>query len=286
MLQFSGRTAPVRSIDDVRLPRTVGRQRERWRQEPAAGRTCERLITLSTSTSRSGTRATLAASPVRACTSSNSRVFSIAITAWSAKVLRSSICRSVNGRTSVRRTRGLLRSPRWRGPEGPPIWCGGRGGGQSRSPRDTGRRSACVVSDLRCSVEDGASHNGPTRYGHCGTQWAQQCNRPVVGDEAKHVALDPTDPRVMRHRRGGPRSTPSRQKCGSRSVDQVEIARKMSAVAACCSRASASSRLSSSHWRIDRRQVDACGGHVGALNLWIIGKIDRRCTDDVLPAWT
>ena len=34
-------------------------------------------------------------SRVRACTSSNSRAFSIAITAWSAKVVTSSICRSV-----------------------------------------------------------------------------------------------------------------------------------------------------------------------------------------------
>ena len=41
-------------------------------------------------------------SRVRACTSSNSRTFSIAITAWSAKVVTSSICLSVNGRT-VRR---------------------------------------------------------------------------------------------------------------------------------------------------------------------------------------
>jgi hypothetical protein len=32
-----------------------------------------------------------------------SRTFSIAITAWSAKVLTSSICLSLNGRTSVRR---------------------------------------------------------------------------------------------------------------------------------------------------------------------------------------
>jgi hypothetical protein len=39
---------------------------------------------------------------VRACTSSNSRTFSIAITAWSAKVVASSICFSVNGRTVVR----------------------------------------------------------------------------------------------------------------------------------------------------------------------------------------
>src|SRR5262245_32599803 len=34
---------------------------------------------------------------VRACTSSNSRTFSIAITAWSAKVSTNSICLSVNG---------------------------------------------------------------------------------------------------------------------------------------------------------------------------------------------
>ena len=34
--------------------------------------------------------------------SSNSRTFSIAITAWSAKVVTSSICLSVNGRTSAR----------------------------------------------------------------------------------------------------------------------------------------------------------------------------------------
>ena len=44
----------------------------------------------------------LAQLAVRACTSSNSRVFSMAITAWSAKVVTSSICLSVNGRT-VRR---------------------------------------------------------------------------------------------------------------------------------------------------------------------------------------
>jgi hypothetical protein len=39
---------------------------------------------------------------VRACTSSNSRTFSIAITAWSAKVVTSSISLSLNGRTLVR----------------------------------------------------------------------------------------------------------------------------------------------------------------------------------------
>jgi len=36
-------------------------------------------------------------SRVRACTSSNNRTFSIAITAWSANVVTSSICLVVNG---------------------------------------------------------------------------------------------------------------------------------------------------------------------------------------------
>src|SRR5215472_10192602 len=41
-------------------------------------------------------------SRVRACTSSNRRAFSIAMTAWSAKVVTSSICLSVNGCTVLR----------------------------------------------------------------------------------------------------------------------------------------------------------------------------------------
>ena len=40
-------------------------------------------------------------SRVRCCSASNSRTFSIAITAWSAKVVTSSICLSVNGRAAV-----------------------------------------------------------------------------------------------------------------------------------------------------------------------------------------
>ena len=42
-------------------------------------------------------------SRLRSCSSLNSRTFSMAITAWSAKVSRSAICFSENGRTSVRR---------------------------------------------------------------------------------------------------------------------------------------------------------------------------------------
>ena len=40
---------------------------------------------------------------LRACSSVNSRTFSIAMTAWSANVFNSAIWRSVNGRTSRRR---------------------------------------------------------------------------------------------------------------------------------------------------------------------------------------
>ena len=41
-----------------------------------------------------------ASARLRACNSANSRAFSMAITAWSAKVSKSATCRSVNGRTS------------------------------------------------------------------------------------------------------------------------------------------------------------------------------------------
>ena len=49
-------------------------------------------------------------SRVRACNSPSSRAFSIAMTAWSAKVRTSSICRSVNGST---RFRERPITPRW-----------------------------------------------------------------------------------------------------------------------------------------------------------------------------
>ena len=57
----------------------------------------ERLMTLSTSLVAVWCSSDSCSSRVRACTSSKSRAFSIAITAWSAKVVRSSICFSVKG---------------------------------------------------------------------------------------------------------------------------------------------------------------------------------------------
>ena len=62
-------------------------------------------MTLSTSAVAVCCSSDSVSSRVRACTSSNSRTFSIAITAWSAKVVTSSICLSVNGSTARARQR-------------------------------------------------------------------------------------------------------------------------------------------------------------------------------------
>ena len=62
----------------------------------------ERLMTLSTSAVAVCCWSNRESSRVRACTSSNSRTFSIAITAWSAKVFKISICRFGNNPASAR----------------------------------------------------------------------------------------------------------------------------------------------------------------------------------------
>ena len=62
----------------------------------------EREMTPSTSDVAVCCSSDSASSRVRCCSASNKRTFSIAITAWSAKVVTSSICLSVNGRTVLR----------------------------------------------------------------------------------------------------------------------------------------------------------------------------------------
>jgi hypothetical protein len=62
----------------------------------------ERLMTLSTSLVAVWYSSDSSSSRVRACNSPSSRAFSIAMTAWSAKVRTSSICRSVYGSTRFR----------------------------------------------------------------------------------------------------------------------------------------------------------------------------------------
>ena len=57
----------------------------------------ERLMTLEHLGGRGLVFERFCSSRLLACSASNSRVFSMAITAWSAKVFSSSICLSVNG---------------------------------------------------------------------------------------------------------------------------------------------------------------------------------------------
>ena len=64
-------------------------------EAPVAAATATRLMTLKNVARRGLVFERFLSSRVRACTSSNSRTFSIAITAWSAKVCKSSICLSV-----------------------------------------------------------------------------------------------------------------------------------------------------------------------------------------------
>ena len=83
----------------------------------------------------------------------NSRTFSIAITAWSAKVSRSAICLSVNGRTSVRRMRNEA--------DGRPSRSSGvarKSGCRSREPRpDSGNSVAWREGSGMWTVVDRAS---------------------------------------------------------------------------------------------------------------------------------
>ena len=65
-----------------------------------AGRAADNLRALPRSPSAAPT--TRLVRVVRCCSASNSRVFSMAITAWSAKVSTNLICLSVNGRTAAR----------------------------------------------------------------------------------------------------------------------------------------------------------------------------------------
>ena len=79
-------------------PSTSGGAPRRWRRTPAARPTATRR-------SPSGPRPSRCCCSSASCVSLNSRTFSIAIAAWSAKVRSSAMCLSSKGCTSVRRTR-------------------------------------------------------------------------------------------------------------------------------------------------------------------------------------
>ena len=97
----------------------------------------ERLMTLSTSLVAVWYSSDSSRSRVRGCNSPSSRAFSIAMTAWSAKVRTSSICRSVNGSTRFRARYDAERPSR--AAAAPQGWYDTRPS-QPRSPRSPGRR--------------------------------------------------------------------------------------------------------------------------------------------------
>jgi hypothetical protein len=165
----------------------------------------------------------------------------MAITAWSAKVLTSSICRSVNGRTSARRTKITpMASPalNQRDAEG-------------GTPTDLERNLPALgvfirfgqdICDLnRSPVDDGTPVNAPTHkwYGVLSDR-ATQGNLPMVGDEAQTIAKHLKDRRAL-HRRVADSTSESRTLCRSRADRLTTF--KTSAMTVCCSRASVSSRV-------------------------------------------
>ncbi len=71
-----------------------------WRRAPAGCPSASGDDAAESRSLLSAAPAPRVSSRLRSCNSLNSRTFSMAITAWSAKVSSSAICLSVNGRTS------------------------------------------------------------------------------------------------------------------------------------------------------------------------------------------
>ena len=183
---------------------------------------------------------------VRASSSLNSRTFSIAITAWAAKVVTSLICASENGRAAGRqivtapigipsRSIGTASTVRWLR-----IDCGGMS--VFRILRDVG------------DVDDPALQHGPA---HCElAPRPSRKGRPHALDlrrceaearcERQELPLEAEQVTARRPRIDAPRFRTIVSKTGWTSVGELEMTRRISLVAVCCSRASVSSRFRAS----------------------------------------
>ena len=177
---------------------------------------------------------------VRSCSSGNSRTFSIAITAWSAKVCSSAICLSVKGRISVRKT--------VMAPIGIAL-----------------AHAAARPRVVRMPLAPDGGGDVRVLSGHLGEQVRnvdRRRNRTIVRPETDPRVIGLAGPasRLERTGRGGPRASshgprPGRSArsgprtaraalstmasiTGCRSVGELEMTRRMSAVAVCCSSAS------------------------------------------------
>ena len=140
----------------------------------------------------------LSSSRVRAWTSSNSRVFSIAITAWSAKVSTSSTCLSPNGRTSARRMRiAPMASPPRRGARR--ARCATRSAARAHDPPGTRPRSACTSATwIGLPLNDGAAANSSTHERpRVFPDRSREGDLSMMGGKAKNIALHLKDRGVV-----------------------------------------------------------------------------------------
>ena len=145
-------------------------------------------------------------SPVRSLSSLNSRTFSIAITAWSAKVFKRSICLSLNSSTSRRATviapiglpsrsigtESMVRQPGLGDAQMREFGIGGHIGDMRHLPRqDRARRQAAAAGRERKYAVDRVELGG---------------GQAVMGDKVDQRAVEPEDAAVGRarqRRRGG-----------------------------------------------------------------------------------
>ena len=224
-------------------------------------------------------------SRLRSSSSWNSRAFSMAMTAWSAKVSSSAICWSGEGPDlSTRRARWC----RWQRP---------------RAAGDGEDGPMPLRSDVLTAVADPAGGHGCDRRGRRGSpvprRTARSMQRPgraaslAAGPDARRlapselrrrgtvVAVDATDDRRSRRRRAGRRSRAIVSKTGWTSVGELAMTRRISPVAVCCSSASVSSRLrasSSSNSRAFSMAMTAWSANVfrRAICLSVKGRTSRR----------
>ena len=171
----------------------------------------------------------------------NSRTFSIAMTAWSANVSRSLICLSENGRTSGRRNM-IHRWPYPRAPRVRRAPSGTRIGnpGTPHAREDRGRRVRGSSGARGCAVDemDRAVTRRTAPSGGTGTD-------PIC---ATTRDTSPSTRRTTTSLTSHNRAALSATAVSTRwiSVGELEITRRISTIAVCCS--SASVRRFSSSW--------------------------------------
>ena len=156
----------------------------------------------------------------------------MAITAWSAKVLRSVICLSVNGRTSgaadqnnTDRTLFSLQRGDQYGSNTLPVY-------RNLNIRKLGRPKRHVLKVDQFIVHDRPTRNRTPSNRQCGRH--KKRNRSFVGHEAKNVALHNPNRRVVGIAQSGG-TIRMVSSTGWTSVGELAMTPRISLVAVCCS---------------------------------------------------